>query len=223
MCGRYSLTSPTEAMRQLFGFSGMPNVGPRYNIAPTQTAPVIRSGENGTPELVTMRWGLIPSWARDDGIAAHTINARAETVAEKPSFRSAYRQRRCLVPADAFYEWEKTPDGKQPWRIGIRDFKLFAFAGLWESWRAPDGETILTYTIITTTANERIRDIHPRMPVILAPGLYRTWLRGIADAEALQPWPATETECHRIDRAIGNVRNDHPGLIEPIKPAGTLF
>ena len=228
MCGRYSLTTAPEALRRLFNFLNRPNFGPRYNIAPTQSAPVVRPAADGNGrELVMLRWGLVPSWAKELSIGAKMINARAETVAEKPAFRSAFRHRRCLVPADGFYEW-RTEDGKkQPFRIGVKGGAPFAFAGLWESWTAPKdagdlaGETIETYTIITTTANEKLHPIHPRMPVILDEAAHETWLDGDAASVAplLKSYPADPMAFYRANPHVNNARNDDPTCIEPLNAA----
>lgn len=227
MCGRYSLTTPTEAMRQVLLFDNLPNLEPRYNIAPTQSAPVVRLDQAaGGRVLSLLRWGLVPSWAKEIGIGARMINARAETVAEKPSFRAAFRARRCLVAADGFYEWQNTATGKQPWRICLADRRPFAFAGLWERWRGPDGE-VETFTIITTEAGPGIRAIHPRMPVILAPTDHAAWLAPATPPGTLKPmlapYPDDRLTSYQIDDRIGNVRNDDPGLIEPQADTASLI
>jgi len=228
MCGRYSLTTAPEAMRALFDYENLPNLEPRYNIAPTQTVPVVRLADSGRREIALLRWGLIPRWARDASMAARMINARAETVTEKPAFRDAFAHRRCLMPADGFYEW-RTEDGrKQPFRIGLKGGGAFAFAGLWESWTAPQdadgavspGETVETVTIITTDANEKLRPIHDRMPVILPPEAYATWLDAHTpanDAKALlRPFPADPMAFYRVSTHVNAVRNDDPDCIAPL-------
>jgi putative SOS response-associated peptidase YedK len=230
MCGRYSLTTAPEAMRALFGFENLPNLPPRYNIAPTQPVPVVRTSETGGRELVLLRWGLIPHWSRDAAMAAKMINARAETVADKPAFRDAFRSRRCLVPADGFYEW-RTEDGrKQPFRIGMKGGAPFAFAGLWDRWTATAegpifaaGQCVETVTIITVTANDKLRPIHPRMPAILPPEAFERWLDtgdnpGTALA-LLRPYPPEPMAFYRVGPAVNNVRNDDPGCVEPLKVA----
>jgi putative SOS response-associated peptidase YedK len=198
MCGRYSLTTAPEAMRQLFDLSGpLANLPPRYNIAPTQEAPVVRAAaEGGGRELALLRWGLVPAWSQGPDSRYSMINARAETVAEKPSFRTALKERRCLVPADGFYEWARRPGGKQPYRIGLAGGAPFAFAGLWEHWRGGngDGDEIQSFTIIVTQANDTLAAIHERMPVIVAPADYGLWLEGgpkaTEEARALlRPYP----------------------------------
>jgi putative SOS response-associated peptidase YedK len=178
MCGRYLLKSPVDALRRAFGFVEQPNLMPRYNIAPTQDAPVVRQRREpkGERTLQMLRWGLIPSWAKDTKMGAKLINARSESIAEKPSFRSAFRRRRCLVPADGFYEWRAEGARKQPYLIVRRDREPFAFAGLWERWTPKEGEAIDSFTIVTTDANALLQPLHVRMPVILAPEDYGRWL-----------------------------------------------
>lgn len=172
MCGRYSITTPVEGMRRVFGFPERPNLEPRYNLAPTQSAPIVRLGEDGRRHLASLRWGLIPSWAKEAAIGSKLINARSETLAEKPSFRGPLKSRRCLVPADGFYEWLKTDAGKQPYRIALADGGVFAFAGLWDRWALPGQDAVESFTIITTAANELLSPIHDRMPVMLDPAAY---------------------------------------------------
>lgn len=229
MCGRYSLTTPPEAMRRLFGFEGQPNLPPRYNIAPTQEAPIVRLSAEGRRELAMARWGLLPVFAKAPADGARMINARAETVAEKPAFRAAFRHRRCLVPADGFYEWQKLSDGpkpaKQPWRIGLRDGAPFAFAGLFESWRPRDGAAdapaLLTFTILTTDANAAIAKIHPRMPVILANADHAAWLAPDAQPTDLHPLlhppPAEAMGYYRVSTHVNAVRNDDAECIAPLE------
>ena len=231
MCGRFSLTTAPDAMRALFDFENLPNLPPRYNIAPTQPVSVVRADDAGSRQLTMMRWGLIPHWAKDGAMAAKMINARAETVAEKPAFRDAFRKRRCLVPADGFYEW-RTKDGrKQPFRIGMRGGAPFAFAGLYETWKATSdgpgfsqGETVESVTIITTDANDKLRLIHHRMPVILPTSDFTPWLDAANDREAalslLRPYPAEPMAFYRVSPVVNNVRNDDPRCIEPLKSAG---
>ncbi len=236
MCGRYTLTDPGEELIRHFQLPGLPdNYQPRYNIAPTQQ--VLAIIDNGGRRAGTLRWGLIPSWAKDPSIGQRMINARAETIAEKPSFRTAFRRRRCLIPADGFYEWQQVNGRKQPVRIVRREGGVFAFAGLWESWRPPvsgaggqhsdataegdPADVIYTCTIITTEANDTLRPIHHRMPVILPPEAYDLWLdRDIDDAEALlpllRPRPDDELVAYPVSTVVNNARNDTPDCIEPI-------
>lgn len=224
MCGRYMIVSNTEALRRLFRFPELPNLEPRYNVAPSQEVPVIRRGADGRAHFAMLRWGLVPSWAKDLKIGTKMINARAETVAEKPAFRAAFKARRCLVPADGFYEWRAEEGGKQPYLIRMADEAPFAFAGLWESWRNPEsGETVESCTIIVTDANDLVAPIHDRMPVILAPNDYDPWLFSEAAGEDLQgllgPYPAGAMTVHPVSKAVNNVRNDDPSLIAPLDQA----
>lgn len=219
MCGRYSLTTPLEALRRVFSFEGSPNLQPRYNIAPTQSAPVIRRHPDGRLLYHELRWGLVPSWSKDMTGAARMINARSETVAEKPAFRAAFSRRRCLVPADGFYEWEKLEDGKkQPWRIVLENREPFAFAGLWERWEHQEDGKIDTYTVITTEAAEGIAAIHHRMPVILNAADHEAWLSPDADRDDLLPLLKANNDAtgFRVSQRVGNVRNDDAELLEEI-------
>ena len=176
MCGRYSLTTPAEAVMALFRLPPGPNLPARYNIAPTQEVPIVRLVD-GRRAMAHVRWGLVPPWAEDLRVGARMINARAETVATRTAFCEAYRQRRCLVAADGFFEWQKLPDGqKQAHWITLGDHGPFAFAGLWERWRSATGEAVESCTIITTEANPLLAPIHGRMPVILDPANYDLWL-----------------------------------------------
>lgn len=224
MCGRYIITTPASALAALFSFADRPNLSPRFNMAPMQSAPVVRAGPGGR-ECVQLRWGLVPSWAKDESGAARLINARGETVHEKPSFRTAFRVRRCLVPSDGFYEWDRAGQQKQPYRIGIKDFAPFAMAGLWERWhaRGPANEpqaSVETFCLITTDANSLVGRIHDRMPVILPPNAWSQWLSADTDPDTLcsllRPFPSEEMTMHAVGRAVGNVRNDHSGLIQPL-------
>ncbi|EGV16297.1 SOS response-associated peptidase [Thiocapsa marina] len=225
MCGRYAQYSSADAIADLFGAAiEIEGLGPRYNAAPMQWLPVIRQRPNGERVLHALRWGLLPSWARDETIAARLINARAETVAEKPAFRAAYRARRCVVPADGFYEWAKRPDGKQPYFIHSTDETILAFAGLWERWTSPaDGEVIDSFTIVTTEANPAIQPLHDRMPVILAPDVVDVWLDRTSDparlSALLMPSPEERLAMHPVSRAVGNVRNEGRELIARVTDA----
>ncbi len=214
MCGRFAFYSPSEATAALFGVSASIAVEPRYNIAPTQFIAAIRNNEESERELAMFRWGLIPSWAKDPTVGNRMINARAETVAEKPSFRAAYRRRRCLVLADGFYEWKKEGDTKTPWFISLASGAPFAFAGLWENWQSKGAdESVQSTTIITTAANEFMATLHHRMPVVLQPDTADRWLAGdddlIDDVASNGPefiaWP--------VDRRVNNARNEGEDLI----------
>ena len=237
MCGRYTLTVTPEMLRTLINFAVTPNLQPRFNIAPTQMAPVVRAqcgaqdgggGGNGGGgrKMDMLRWGLIPSWSKDMSVASKLINARGETVAEKPSFSAAYRERRCLIPVDGFYEWRPEGDGKQPFRIGFRGGAPFVFAGLWESWTAPPdavnaGDVVETFTIITTAANDKLAPIHRRMPVIVDPADFDLWLTGdpANAAEIIRPYPADEMAFYRVSTRVNNVRNDDAECIAPLQKA----
>jgi len=218
MCGRYSLTTPAEALATLFEAPAPPGLLPRYNIAPTQPVLVLRLDANGDRGFAMLRWGLIPSWAKDRDIGARLINARAETVAEKPSFRAAFRKRRCLMPADGFYEWQSRGAGRQPFHIARPDGQPFAFAGLWESWTAPEGETIESCALITTAANDTLNPIHERMPVILDRSDYALWLDvGFGTLEAVQELlrpAAIALDPRPVSRHVNNPRHDDPRCLE---------
>ena len=216
MCGRFAFYSPSEATAALFGVSGSLTVEPRYNIAPTQYLAAIRNDEEQGRELVMLRWGLVPFWAKDPSIGNRMINARAETVAEKPAYRAAYRRRRCLVLADGFYEWHKEGSVKTPYYISLQSGEPFALAGLWEHWQSKEtDESLQTATLITTAANEFMATLHHRMPVILVPATADRWMAGddlqadaiAADCPALSAWP--------VNRRVNNARNEGDDLIEP--------
>jgi len=232
MCGRFVVATPVAEMGRIFGFPERPNLAPRWNVAPTQEIPVIRrevgdAGAGDGRHLSMMRWGLVPFWAKDAGIGSKMINARADGVADKPAFREAYRRRRCLIPADGFYEWQALPGGKkQPLYIRRRDGRPIAFAGLWECWRGPKGgapldHPLFTATIVTTDANTLMRQVHDRMPVILEEADWDHWLdAGATGGEALMR-PAAEDvlELFPVSTRVGSVRNDGPDLIQPIPAA----
>ena len=217
MCGRFAFYSPGEATAALFGASGSFEVEPRYNIAPTQHIAAIRNNENDGRELTMLRWGLIPFWAKDKSIGNRMINARAETVAEKPAYRAAYHRRRCLVLADGFYEWHKEAAGKVPYFISPANEQPFALAGLWESWQSKESdESIQSATLITAAANDFMASLHHRMPVILESATADRWLAGdddlidyaISHGPELRAWP--------VDRRVNNARNEGADLIQPI-------
>ena len=215
MCGRFAFYSPSEATAALFGVASSTEVVPRYNIAPTQFIAAVRRGEHNTPELAMLRWGLVPFWAKDPSIGSRMINARSETVAEKPSFRSAYRKRRCLILTDGFYEWRKLGDGKTPYFISRADGAPFAFAGLWESWSSKDSDESLESTaIITAAASDFMAQLHHRMPVVIHPDLAERWLGG--DPELLSEVIETSPEFRAwpVDRRVNNARNDGAELID---------
>ncbi|MBD2100164.1 SOS response-associated peptidase [Leptolyngbya sp. FACHB-261] len=219
MCGRFSQTRSAAIVAEAFQLAEVPPLDPRYNIAPTQPVAVIRcTAEQPQRQLQQLRWGLIPSWAKDASIGSKLINARAETVAEKPSFRSAFSQRRCLVLADGFYEWQRLERGKQPFYIRVGEGEPFAFAGLWERWRGPDGE-VESCTLLTTEPNELMRPIHDRMPVILQPQDYDLWLdpsvREPAQVQPLlHPYPAEAMTAYTVSKQVNSPANDSPECIK---------
>ncbi len=222
MCGRYTLTTSIEALRRLFAFEGAPlNLQPRWNMAPTQAAPVVRLAGDGSREFRMLHWGLVPYWAEDTSLQSHMINARGETVHDKPAFKQAFRQRRCLVPADGFYEWQTIgPKTKQPLLFRRRDREPFAFAGLWERWIPPKGEVLETFTIVNTAANEMMAEFHDRVPVVLSPQDYAAWLDPAIDARALVKAPPGEWFEHvRVSTYVNNVRHDDAGCQEPAPDA----
>ena len=226
MCSRYSLTSPPEAVRETFGYANVAEFPPRYNIAPTQPVAIVRREATGERALALVRWGLIPSWAKDPSKLSTLINARSETAAEKPSFRSSMRHRRCIVPADAFYEWTGKPGGKQPHMIRLRSGQIMGFAGLWEHWLGADGSEIETMAILTVQANADMAGIHDRMPVILDPDLYEHWLdcrsgSSVGLSDVLRSPPAGSMEITAVSRELNNPRNDRPDVQSPVQ--GTLL
>jgi putative SOS response-associated peptidase YedK len=222
MCGRFTLTASPEEIAVQFAVEEPPLFKFRYNIAPTQTVPVVRiRPESMKRELVQLRWGLIPSWSKDVRIGNQMINAKAETVATKPSFRSAFRKRRCLIPASGFYEWQQQGRQKQPIYIRLCDRRPFAFAGLWERWEPKDGEPVESCTIITTEPNEFMKSIHNRMPVILSTKNYDVWLDpAVQQADSLQamlkPCPVEEMEAYAVSIIVNNPRIDNLQCVEPV-------
>jgi putative SOS response-associated peptidase YedK len=216
MCGRFALHANPEVIALQFGLAAAPRLAPRYNIAPGSDILAVRAAA-GAREAALLRWGLVPAWAKDAALGARMINARAETVAQKPAFRAALRRRRCLVPASGFYEWQARPAGKQPWYIRPRAGGIFAFAALWERWHGPDGP-LETCAIVVTAANAALAPIHDRMPVILAPGDYERWLdcERTADVrDLLHPCDPDLLVLHPVGRAVNDARRDEPALIEP--------
>lgn len=216
MCGRYALTSPPAAIAERFHLLWAPKIEAHYNIAPSQMIPVVRETAEGRA-LALLKWGLIPWWAKDAHIGAKLINARAESLASKPAFRDAYRHRRCLVPADAFYEWKPVAGRKQPYCIRMRDHTLFGMAGLWEHWVAPDGQVVESCTIVTVEANALVGELHDRMPLILAPADYDAWLGAGTMAAALpHAVAAEEMVAYPVSPLVSNARNDDPACLVPI-------
>jgi len=216
MCGRYSFTLPPEAIRALFRVLTGLNLQPRYNIAPTQAVPVIGLEPDGARALKIFRWGLIPRWSKTMPNGAPLINARSEGIAGSRMFGDAFRKRRCLVPADGFYEWnkDKSLKDRRPWRIVDPDRPAFAFAGLWEGWRNPEGETIRSFAIVTTSANAKLSHIHDRMPVMLKSENEDAWLDpNTAEPKLLSllaPYDPGKTELYRVDARVNSVKNDDP-------------
>jgi putative SOS response-associated peptidase YedK len=222
MCGRFTLTADVNKIRESFQGVNVPDqMQPKYNVAPTQPVAVIPN--DGKNQLDFFVWGLIPSWAKDPNIGSRMINARAETLAEKPAFRSAFRRRRCLVVADGFYEWRLEGDGKRktPMYIRLEGGEPFAFAGLWEIWQSPDGSTIPSCTIITTEPNTMMASIHNRMPVILPKAAYSQWLAPEEQDPSqlmglLRPYAEDEMAAYPVSRAVNDPRHDAPDCIQPL-------
>ena len=220
MCGRYVSALPAAELARIFGASSeMPNFEPSWNVAPTTRRPVIRRHPGtGERRLDLLTWGLVPNFTKDLTAARKPINARAETVASSGMFRSALARRRCIVPADLFYEWRPEPGGKQPFAIGRRDGQPMALGGLWESWTQPDRTVLRTYTIVTTAANDDVTGLHDRMPLVLEEGDWDAWLgKDAGRAAALMiPAPADALRIWPVSRAVNSVRNDWAELIAPI-------
>lgn len=218
MCGRYAVTTAPEAIRQLFRYVERPNFPPRYNIAPTQPIAIVRLSE-GERHFALVRWGLIPSWVKDPKSVSLMFNARGETAAEKPAYKAAMKRRRCLVPADGFYEWKRDGDRKRPHWIRRRDSKPLAFAGLWETWTGPNGEELETAAIVTTAANDTLKPLHDRMPVVVPPDAFGLWLDPNADlkiaAALMTPAPNDLLEAYEVSSAVNRVANDEPALLTP--------
>jgi putative SOS response-associated peptidase YedK len=219
MCGRFTLTTDPKAIQQAFDLDNISGeLQPRYNIAPSQPVAVITN--QNPKELTVVKWGLVPSWSKDPAIGNKMINARSETAAEKPSFRSAFKRRRCLIPADGFFEWTKQGKKKVPMYIHLEDNPVFAFAGLWEVWQSPDGSELQTCTILTTEPNDLIRPLHHRMAVILDPDAYDTWLSpDELPADVLMPlmtsYPQERMRVYEVSTQVNSPANDNPSVLEP--------
>jgi putative SOS response-associated peptidase YedK len=220
MCGRFTLHHSVEEIARRFGVVNIDaDAGPRYNVAPTQKVAVVTGGDERSLRL--FGWGLIPFWAKDPSIGNRMINARAETLAEKPAYKHAFARRRCLVPADGFYEWTKTGSTRTPMYIRFRDARLFAFAGIWEHWTSPDGEDVHTCSIVTVEPNSLVSSIHNRMPAILTPGEEDEWLAPVdrdpaAKLELLHPYEAVdEMEAFPVSRSVNSPAFDDPRCIDP--------
>jgi putative SOS response-associated peptidase YedK len=225
MCGRYAVTTAPEAMRALFRYLEQPNFPPRHNVAPTQPVAIVRMAE-GNREFALVRWGLIPGWVKDPRGFSLLINARGESVLDKPAFRNAMKRRRCLFPADGFYEWKRDGERRQPWFVRLKSGQPMAFAGLWETWSGPNGEEMETAAIVTTTASRSIAHIHDRMPVIVAPEAFDFWLDPNVDARSaaavIAPAPDAALEAYEVSSAVNRTANDSPGLLEPLREPETV-
>jgi putative SOS response-associated peptidase YedK len=228
MCGRYRLSRRKQLVEEYFDTaSDAEDWSPRYNIAPTQPVPVIRlNPKEPIRQLSLMRWGLIPSWAKDSSVAASMINARAETAATKPAFSNALKSRRCLIPADGFYEWVRTGKAKQPYCFEVNDGELFAFAGIWDRWKDPSGQWVKSCSILTTTPNAVTSAVHDRMPVILDPDGYDVWLdpgmTNVTEASGLlKPYHARLMRCYPVSTRVNSVVNDDEGCSAPVEVAET--
>lgn len=225
MCGRYTL-SQTGELPAVFEISEI-RIPPRFNIAPTQEVPIVRISENNQRQLDIFRWGLIPSWTRDAVRASSLINARSETAESKPAFREAYRRRRCLVPADGFYEWKSLAGAKQPYLVRMSNLSLFAFAGLWESLRRGAGKELHTFTILTCQPNDLVAGIHNRMPAILPRETYDRWLDPATLScelkSLLAPYPGDQMSAFPVGRLVNSPRNDVPDCMEPLDEPRSLF
>jgi putative SOS response-associated peptidase YedK len=222
MCGRFTLSKSPTAIEKEFSVEISPQIEPQYNIYPTQmVGTILHNIEKNERQFRKLRWGLIPSWAKDINIGSKMINARAESVAEKPSFRAAFKRRRCLIIVDGFYEWQMQGNKKQPYYIRMEDGRPFAFAGLWEHWESPGGEKIYSCTIVTTEPNELMKSIHERMPVIIAPEDYHIWLDTQGqDSESikqlLRPYSAKEMIAYPVGSLVNNPRYNHADCLMPV-------
>ncbi len=226
MCGRFTLHFPAELLAEIFGLPEMPGLVPRYNIAPTQASAVVRSSGK-VRGLDMLRWGLVPSWAKDISAGRRMINARSESLLDKPAFRNAVRFRRCIVPASGFYEWKPEGSRKIPYYIRLSDASPMGFAGIWEVWKTPEGSFLETFAILTTPANPLIAPIHDRMPVILHPDAYGLWLdQDVRDPRQLQslypPYPADLLTLYPVSTRVNSPRDDDPACIAPNKLLANL-
>jgi putative SOS response-associated peptidase YedK len=221
MCGRYELHTHPAAIALAFGLRSPPAIKPRYNIAPMQPVPIVRQNSAGERVLSEMRWGLVPRWAKDPSIGNKLINARGEGIADKPAFKMAFERRRCLLPADGFYEWKAVKGGKQPYLVANKSGMPLGLAGLYERWLAPDGEVLDSCTVITIDANDSLRDVHDRMPVIIAPDQYARWLDRSTSAvtDLIAPYPSDALRVHPISTRVNQVKNDDPKLLDKVDEA----
>lgn len=218
MCGRYTIIATPEQLRALFRYLEQPNFPPRFNVAPTQPIAIVRL-VNGERHFALVRWGLLPSWVKDPKAFSLLINARGETVTEKPAYRAAMKRRRCLIPADGFYEWKAGGPRKQPYYIHARSGQPLAFGGLWETWTGPNGEELETAAIVTTAANETLAPLHDRMPLVIAPDQFDLWLgNGDEDTAAacalIKPAPDDLLEAYPVSTDVNRVANDNPSLMQ---------
>jgi len=220
VCGRFTLEISSETLKVIFGVSPFENIPPRYNIAPTQMVLVLRNDPDNNLQVSYMKWGLIPHWAKDASIGNHMINARVETVEDKPSFRSAFKHRRCIIPASGFYEWKKVGAKKQPYYITLKDGSPMMFAGLWDRWISPEGIAVESFTILTTSSNELVSPLHDRMPVILDMKDVDLWLDCHVTDPArlkslLKPYQSESLQLSPVSNMVNSPKNDDPRCIEP--------
>ena len=217
MCGRFVTNIPADEIAEIFHLGEAPQLEPRYNVSPSQLVPVVRSaGEHNI--LSPMKWGLVPSWSKDPSMGSHMINARSETVAEKPAFRHAIKYNRCIIPISGFYEWQAVEHHKQPYFTHLKGHAPMCLAGIWEHWTAPDGSVLETFSILTTSANKLIEPIHERMPVILKPADFNLWLsRNMHDPHELvdiyKPYPVDEMIAYKVSDLVNNPKFDSPSCI----------
>lgn len=232
MCGRFTLRAPASVIAEQFALYEVEPFSPRFNIAPTQPVAVVRAGRASAKQtnrdLAWLRWGLVPRWAKDLSIGNRMINARAESVMDKPAYRSAYRERRCLIVADGFYEWKKEGRAKQPYFLRLRDERPFAFAGLWETWKSPDDALVESCVLLTTDPNPLVAEIHDRMPLILQPDDYDRWLDpALRETESLRalfrPYAGEEMVAFPVAAYVNSPTHDDPRCIEPLTQDGRLF
>ncbi|MTW17753.1 SOS response-associated peptidase [Rhodoplanes serenus] len=224
MCARYTITSPPAAIRAIFGYPDAPDFPPRHNVAPTQPVPVVRL-DGGVRRFALLRWGFVPAWVKDPRGFSLLVNARGESVLDKPAFRNAMKRRRCLLPADGFYEWQETGGRRQPFYVRARDGAPLALAGLWEAWMGPNGEEMETVCIVTTAANRTLAPIHHRMPVIVPPAAFDLWLDGdrvdaLTASTLIVPAPDDLLEAYPVSTAVNRAANDVPDLIVPLATEG---
>ena len=220
MCGRFVTDIPPSELAKIFGLTEAPKIESRFNVSPTQLSAVVRN-QGDSNRLDLLKWGFVPGWSKDLSFGSHLINARSESVTEKPAFRHAIKYRRCIIPASGFYEWSHSDSRKQPYYIRMADQTPMCMAGVWESWKAPDGSELETFAILTTAANKLVEPIHDRMPVILHPDRFTLWLsHNMHDPEQLQqlyqPFPAEQLKAFKVPDLVNNPRLDSPACIAPV-------